>query len=509
MPGRRMLIAGVKPDAWRVFEHGLSRVAEMLIRLKLFVILLLTTLALVGGMYGFMRWSLEDGFSRFVEKRQDERIENFVEALRDCYIRHEGWQLLREDRRHWLELLWYANHKQEPPPDFMMLAVQDDPGWPPKQLPGYGYGSNPGHFELRVMLLDAERRPILARSELVEKADLRPIELDDRTLGFLALLPGKPLAQPLELQYFDQQSRAFILVGLIMVLLSAGLASALAYWLGKPLNSIAGVVRQLAAGNYQPRLAVQSRDELGRLAADINQLAQTLEQTEQSRRQWVADISHELRTPLSILRAELEALQDGIRPLHPEAVDLLLNDVLRLNRLTDDLYQLALSDQNALTYRCSHVEPLGLLSTLLQTLKADFAQKTIRLEQARPWPNRAWVLADPDRLTQLFRNLLTNSLNYTDAGGCLKIGGRLESGRLWIEFADSAPAVSNQDFARIFERFYRVEGSRSRNHGGAGLGLALCQTIVEAHGGSICAGPSDLGGLKISVGLPLVQSHHY
>ncbi|MDD2760516.1 MAG: ATP-binding protein [Methylomonas sp.] len=477
----------------------------MPIRFKLFVILLMTSLTLVGGMYGFVRWSLEDGFGRFIEKRQEERVVNLLETLKDCYVKHDGWALLKEDRRHWLDRIWYANHTEEPPEGFVMLAQADDAAWPPTRLPGFGYGSNPYHFELRVMLFDADRRAVVARDDLMAKTELRPIVLDNRNVGYLGLLPGKPSAQPLEAQFFYQQSRAFIGVAAIMVLLSAGLASVLAYWLVIPVKELGNVVQQLAAGDYKPRMVVHSGDELGKLGTGINRLAAILKQSEQSRRQWVADISHELRTPLAVLRAELEALQDGIRPLRPAAVDLLLKDVLRLNRLTDDLYQLALSDQNELTYHCLETEPWALLRSLLESLKTDFEQKSLRLEFRAAGAGDIRVWGDPDRLSQLFRNLLLNSLAYTDAGGCLTIIGFLAKGKLCLEFSDSSPAVAEEELARLFERFYRVEGSRNRNHGGAGLGLALCQSIVEAHGGDIAAAPSELGGLKISVGLPVYQ----
>lgn len=477
----------------------------MRIQHKLFLILLLTTLALVGCMFGFVRWSLADGFNYYMENRQISRVNNLTTALSECYVRHDGWQILRENRGHWLELIWAANHNRQPPPEYRMLAVSDDSSWPPKRLPGYGYGANNAHFELRAMLLDQDLRVVVGRAELLEKANLHAIELDGETIGYLALLPGKPSLQPVDIEFFEQQSRSFLWIGMGMVLLSFILASGLVYWLSKPLKNIAGVVRCLAAGDYRSRLPVSSNDELGSLSGDINRLAEVLEQAKCSRQQWVADISHELRTPLSILRAELEALQDGIRPLDAGAVDLLLNDVLRLNRLTDDLYQLALGDQQALSYQCTRVEPLGLLEALLKSLNTEFEQKSLRLELSRPWPSRAGVWGDPDRLVQLFSNLLTNSLRYTDAGGCLRIGGRVDSGCLCLEFADSAPTVEPAELTRIFERFYRVEMSRSRVHGGAGLGLAMCQSIVEAHGGYISAGASELGGLRILVALPLLN----
>ncbi|OHX36417.1 hypothetical protein BJL95_11405 [Methylomonas sp. LWB] len=478
----------------------------MPIQHKLFLVLLMTTLLLVGGMFGILRWSLADSFNSYLERLQTDRVGRLVDSLRGCYVRHSGWDVLRKDRGHWVDLLWKANHHANPPDEFKALADFPEPEWPPKRLPGYGYGSNDAHFELRVMLLDESRRIAVGREDLIDKADLHPIVLEDQTVGYLALLKSKRKMNSTEISFFNQQSRTFTWITLGMVVLSFLMSIALAYWLGKPLKDIADVVRRLAAGDYRPRVNIGTRDALGGLAGDINQLALVLDQTEKLRRQWVADVSHELRTPLSILRAELEALQDGIRPLEPGAVDLLLNDVLRLSRLTDDLYQLALSDRQAMTYQYTRTEPLPILETLVRTLTTEFESRSLTLELAMPWLDKVKVWADPDRLAQLFGNLLINSLRYTDPGGCLRIAGHLDAGKLRLEFADSAPGVAVADFTNIFQRFYRVEMSRNRQHGGAGLGLALCQSIVEAHGGSIEAGPSELGGLRISVALPLLDN---
>lgn len=475
----------------------------MRIEYKLFLIILSVCLLLVAGMFGVLRWSLADSFNSYLERIQQERVARVISSLRGCYVRHASWDELRNNREHWIDLLWQANHQANPPEEFKALATFPEPEWPPKRLPGYGYGSNDAHFELRVMLLDQSRRVAIGREDLIAKAELFPIVVEDATVGYLAMLKSGRKMNPTEISFFDQQSRTFAWIAVGMVILSFLMAIALAYWLAKPLKRIADVVRSLASGNYKSRLNIGTRDALGSLAGDINQLALVLAQNETSRRQWVADISHELRTPLSILRAELEALQDGIRPLERDAVDLLLNDVLRLTRLTDDLYQLALSDRQALSYQYTQAKPLPILTSLVRTMRAEFTSKSLSIEFAMPWLGHVMVWADPDRLSQLFSNLLINSLRYTAPGGCLRISGSVDQERLCLEFADSSPGVEDGDMGKIFQRFYRVESSRNRCHGGAGLGLAICQSIVEAHGGVIEAGPSDLGGLRVSLALPL------
>jgi two-component system sensor histidine kinase BaeS len=248
-----------------------------------------------------------------------------------------------------------------------------------------------------------------------------------------------------------------------------------------------------------------SDDELGRLARDFNTLALTLEKNEKARRQWVADISHELRTPLAVLRGEVEALQDGVRIPSPDTIRSLHGEVMRLNRLVDDLYQLSMTDLGALTYRKEDLNPAEPITDALAIYRAEFDRKGISIEEDIPRLESATVFGDQERLCQLFKNILDNSLKYTDEGGMLAVRLDCRDGKAVVDIEDSAPGVSEKDFERLFERLYRVEASRNRAAGGAGLGLAICRNIVEAHSGTIDARPSKLGGVWIRVTLPLAE----
>jgi two-component system sensor histidine kinase BaeS len=233
-------------------------------------------------------------------------------------------------------------------------------------------------------------------------------------------------------------------------------------------------------------------------------MALTLEKNEQARRQWVADISHELRTPIAVLRGELEALLDGIRTITPETIQSLHAEAMRLNRLVDDLYQLSLSDIGALTYRKENLDLVEVLRDSIESYRTEFGRKGIIVTKDLPREREIMVFADRERLNQLFANVLENSLRYTDRGGELVIGLTFTEGHITIEFQDSTPGVPEEELDRLFERLYRVEGSRSRTSGGAGLGLAISKDIVEAHEGTISAHPSPLGGLLIRITFPIV-----
>ncbi|NOT10708.1 MAG: HAMP domain-containing protein [Methylococcaceae bacterium] len=474
------------------------------IRVKLFLTFLATTLLVVSGMYAFMRWSLDKGFSEFVETRQQEHVTNLMDGLTDYYANHQNWRTLAGDKQKWIDLLWQSNpHRHHRPPPWLEQARRESTLlWPPA-LSNLPTNKRFIPLEMRAMLLNADKSIIFGRQEAMQQLTLQPIHYQEKIVGFLGLLPGKTVKRGSEIRFMEQQTEAFIWIALLMIFMSAVLAWLLAYTLGRPLKRITSAAKALAVGRYSIRLPVESTDELGQLARDFNEMAAALEQSEQARRRWMADISHELRTPLAILRGELEALQDGIRPLTTEAIDSLFGDVMRLNRLTEDLYQLSLSDQGALSYRKDHVDPVEILKEDLAALTPEFQNKQITIKWINNLPDPIRIYGDPDRLSQLYRNLLNNSANYTNSMGQLAITLSREADKLVLDFSDSEPGVPEHELPKLFDRFYRVEGSRSRHHGGAGLGLALCSNIVEAHNATIQAHASPLKGLTIRIEFPI------
>jgi two-component system sensor histidine kinase BaeS len=485
------------------------------IRNKLFLTLLLAGALVVGGMLVFMRWSFHYGLEEFALARQEERVGQITERLADLYRRDGGWEQLRKDRRLWIATLFGQGDQVTPGSPhhdgmpfrrgWMRHAPGESRAWPPDRvLQAHPPGAPPRPVELRLMLLDAGGALLYGRPELLASATNRyPVEVDGQQVGTLVLLPGPPISQQGEIRFLERQTSAFLVIALVMVALSAALSFPLAKRLVRPVNNFQATAQRLAAGDYTARVAVTGDDELGRLGRDLNGLAEALERNEHARRRWVADISHELRTPLAVLRAELEALQDGVRPLDRVAVDSLHGDALRLGRLVDDLYELSMSDLGALTYRKAETDLAEVLAVDVEAFRTKFATASIALDMDNRLTEPVQLQADEHRLSQLFRNLLRNSLQYTDAGGALKVILERMGDDLFIDFQDTAPGVPPDTLPHLFDRLYRVEGSRSRNTGGAGLGLAIAKNIAEAHGGDIEALPSPTGGLWIRVRLPL------
>ena len=481
------------------------------IRAKLFLALLLTGLLIVTGTQAFVFWSLERGIEALARERQAQRIEAISERLIARYETDGNWQRLREDKRLWLAALfghgdrrrWHRRLPEE------SSRWRGGPGlWPPPRVldePATEDDGNRRHrpppVQLRLMLLDAGGRVVIGRPELVADSERIPLVDDDETIGYLALLPGPSVSELSELRFRERQQGQLWIIALGMALLAALVAVPLSALLTRPVAPFKRVMRRLAAGDYGARVKVAGRDELGRLGADLNALAAALEQTEQARRRWVADIAHELRTPLALLRAELEAMQDGMRRADADGLSALHADVLRLGRLVDDLHELSVTDLGALSYRKAPVDIAALLEAELDAFRAPFREACLELRLTRP-AGTVVIDADEQRLSELFRNLLRNSLAYSDAPGELQVRLHRGGGQVRIEFDDTAPGVPAAAMPRLFDRLYRVEGSRSRVTGGAGLGLAIARNIVSAHGGKIEARPSILGGLAIRIALP-------
>ena len=478
------------------------------IRVKIFLTLLLACVLVVVGTGAFVHWSMERGLMELADARESRRIADIGERLVAIYARDGSWETLAKDRRLWILTLLdrgenEAGVRRGRLPPWSRLGGEGPREWPP--VPPIEHRQEIGRpvpLELRLMLLDSAGVPIYGRQSLIPTARPYPLEHDGKTVGILALIPGPAFHDLPELELQSRQGGRLLVIALGMLAISAALAYPLSRRLVRPIRELQNAARQLAAGDFSTRVRVQGGDEIARLGRDINALAAVLGQNEAARRRWVADISHELRTPIALLRAELEAFQDGVRPFDRGAVDYLHGDVLRLGRLVNDLHELSVTDLGALSYRMEETDLRAVLDADLDAYRCRFAAAGLGLE-LRDYSGESPVLeADPDRLSQLFRNLLGNSLQYTDPGGRLVVTLKREGGRLTLDFEDTAPGVPLEALPRLFDRLYRVDESRSRHTGGSGLGLAIVRNVVEAHGGTIVAKPSQTGGLWIRIELP-------
>jgi two-component system, OmpR family, sensor histidine kinase BaeS len=433
----------------------------------------------VTGQAGFQR-----DFRRYVEAAEARRTEALAETLGAIYEEAGDWSGLSGAERRWRSLLRAPR--------------------PPESTTGEPRGA-PGRGGPRLALYDVDGTRIVGHPGTGENVARHAVKADGEIVGWLVAARAH---QPLEAadQRFQQaQLRNLAIATLAAVLFAALAAALLSRTFLAPARAIGDATHRLAAGDFKARARVDAADEFGRLADDFNLLARTLERNEEMRRRMMADVAHELRTPLAIVQGELAAMEDGVRPFSPDTLASLQAETRALTKLVDDLYQLALSDLGALDYRRRDLDLRALVDETLQSLRERCTAAGLELDGGGVRGESLPVHADPDRMGQLVVNLVENSLRYTDAPGRLEIACRRDGSWAMLELNDSAPGVAPEHLDSLFERFFRSEGSRSRATGGAGLGLAICRNIVEAHGGTIRAAPSPLGGLQIVVGLPLLK----
>jgi len=271
-------------------------------------------------------------------------------------------------------------------------------------------------------------------------------------------------------------------------------------WVLRPLLQITAITKKVADGNFSERINVVSRYEGGQLADAFNHMAENLETIERLRKNMVADISHELRTPLTNLRGYLEGLSDAVIPPDRETFQMLEQEVLRLVHLVDDLQQLARADAAKAFLDCRELSLHELLGQIMELYRPKFQEKGIEV-QWRLDPASDRVTADRDKLLQAIRNLADNAWKYTPPGGCVTITVQRSADGTRTIFANSGAVIAEEDIPYLFERFFRADRSRSRDAGGAGIGLAIVKELIEAHGGTVGA-ESDAGGTRVWFTLP-------
>ena len=473
---------------------------------------LVSNLTAVLILFALVIWSLTTGFNNFVNSSDQQYFSRVKQQLTDFYQEHRNWQSLENNRVLWRDIF--------------------DPSAPsprPEQRQGRGRGqrqqsppppkkdNNANNFtktERRISFYDANKVPFVGRDKLEDNQWIEPIVVAGATVGWLALVPANAIKNSPANEFLKQQYKIFLLIFLAVIALAIIMALALSNQLIAPIKRLFTATNQLRSGHYDTRISEISRDELGQLSENVNDLALSLEKNQSNRYQLMSDTSHELRTPLTVVKSQLIAIQDGIFAPDEQRISLFIDEIDKLNRIVDDLYQLSSSDIGGLTYKKTEQQPLMLLSQTLSNYQSKFTRQNLTVNHnldkylagegsTRP---QYWSIIDKDRILQLFSNLLENCCRYTHAGGTINIICYQSEQYLEIQIQDSAPGVDSNKHPLLFDRFYRVEPSRSREFGGSGLGLALCKQIIEAHQGSISALKSPLGGLTIKLTLPLPNS---
>jgi two-component system, OmpR family, sensor histidine kinase BaeS len=514
-------------------------------RHKIFLAFLLNSttivacILLIGGYYG------QRHFRGYLARVEAARVAKLADAMGREYRKKGDWNAVLRDPEAWTGLKWFvpgmpplrdggeSSAERRPAsgmdpgaaPPFPDAPAFLDPGsgppGPPPQggnaemgpPPGEPFGPPPHHLPGApplppMALFDARKRSLAPPGGVSSPGSYRltPIKVSGQVVGWVGLRKFGEFEGPnhhLDVEFIRRQSQTFYATG-FAVLILAGLATfILSRRLLAPVRELERGIEALGARRFDTRIVVNSGDELGRLAAGFNAMAQALEKHQLTRRQWLVDISHELRTPLAVLRAELEAMQDGVRSVTEQGLDSLHQEVLHLGRIVGDLHDLSLIEAGAFSSELSAVNAPEILAETLDCFRTRLELRSIRLDLQGEPQMAVKILADAGRLKQLFSNLLENVLRYSDAPGSLKVSYRVERGQFHVIFEDSGPGVPEESLPRLFDRLYRVDGARTREKGGSGLGLSICKGIVESFSGKIEASNSIGGGLGIAMSFPL------
>jgi len=330
--------------------------------------------------------------------------------------------------------------------------------------------------------------------------------VDGEIVGWLGLKFGPKPSHPLDREFMQKQSRVFYLIGAGILVVSSLIALLLSKHLLNPIRRLSEATKALTQRDFKTRIPVESSDELGNLAESFNSMAKQLEDHERNQQQWLSDISHELRTPLSVLIGEIEALQDGIRKPEPAALASLWDEAKHLGKIVNDLHELSMAEAGSLTMQKKTVDPVSILDQTIRLFKHRCETSGIIIKTGLAPAPKLSIRADPDRLIQLFSNLIENTFQHANKPGVLCVRQVYESGHFKAHFEDTGPGVAHEAMPHLFDRLFRVDPSRSRDTGGSGLGLAICKSIVENHLGEIQAKNGKMGGLHVEVTLPVEKN---
>jgi two-component system sensor histidine kinase BaeS len=289
--------------------------------------------------------------------------------------------------------------------------------------------------------------------------------------------------------YDESVTRVVLVAVVVAAVASIALSIILARRLARPLAEVGSAARRLAAGDHSVRVPREGPEEIRDVADSFNQLAAALDEQERIRHDFIANAAHELRTPLTNLQGYLEALRDGVMSADPATYDSLWEEADRLVRLSRSLDALVEGDARPGPPKLTEVDLSAAIHSALDLAQASMEKAGLQLTVEVP--DHLAARANPDHLAQVLANLISNAVRYTPAGGSLLVRAERRPSDILVSLTNSGQAIPQADLGRVFERFYRVEKSRDRARGGAGIGLAIVKQLVEAAGGKVGAESAD------------------
>jgi len=466
------------------------------LRWKLGGALLLVVLGSVGIMAYLTNRNTSEQFQQYVQSGNSVYVERLIDNLEQYYLQQHNWngvqQILNASLR--------GNSSR--------LALADSSG----KVIADTAGQTSGKHEVSL-----------------ENSSGTPITVSGQQVGVLYVaLPGSgggkgnpagrgnsaadtsPVpVQNSEAYFLDRINSYLWIAGIIAAAAALLLGLFLTRQITRPLRELNNGARHIAQGNLGYRVKVRSRDEMGQLADSFNEMAVRLDNNEQSRRRMVSDIAHELRTPLTIIRGTVDGIEDGVFQADKPRLDSIKEQTDLLTHLVNDLRDLSLAESGQLKLERQPADLAALAQRKIDQFQLKAKEKNLRLALEAP-SGLPEVKMDSKRIEQVLGNLLSNAIRHTPEGGQISVKLKLEEGvlknvqsRLVVSVTDTGEGIPPEHLPHVFERFYRVETSRSRSEGGAGLGLAIVKQMVQAHGGEVRVESQPGKGSTFYISLPV------
>lgn len=473
---------------------------------KFFFAFCITSFVAVGLILSLITVNLSTSFNDFVNEAEHKQVSNLKSRIVSYYRDNGSWQRLKGNEPLWKEMLGAkanSNAADSTPTSNGQNATETN-----DNLLAL---SSLLQTQKRLSLYDVDKQVIIGRDLITDNPYSEVIELNGKIIGWLSLVPSELVEGSPGNEFLAQQYKNYYIIALMVIALALVTAWLFSRHLLAPISSLIDGTYTLIRGNYSLRIEKKTNDELALLSDNVNVLAETLDKNQNNRFKWMSDVTHELKTPLTVLRGQLIGVQDGVFIADEQRVQLFIDQIDSMSNIVNDLYQLSITDVGGLTYKKQPLNPIQILLQVADSFTAKFEQKKLYVDCSQlaqlMADKKCSVLADKDRIRQLFVNLFENCCRYTAANGQIQISAQIVAKQLHIQIQDSAPGVPLAIQDKLFERFYRVEPSRNRGYGGSGLGLALCKQIIDAHQGEISTSDSSLGGLSINITLPEHRSY--
>ncbi|OEF96533.1 sensor histidine kinase [Desulfuribacillus alkaliarsenatis] len=376
---------------------------------------------------------------------------------------------------------------------------------------GAGMGRMQSIAQEQLIVVDENKRIVYDSGgtelgQIIEEREYRkgaPIIVDQEQIGTVVIRDAvTTTVMTIEDQFASSMNRAIIYVAIFTLLFAGAIGFVLSTRMSKHLLQLREGVKRVSERNYQTRLAIDTKDEIGDLAESFNEMVDTIQKNEKIKNQLITDIAHELRTPITTLRGKLEMMQNSPKLVSQKEILVLHDEVLRLSKLINDLQEVSLLEDDRLPISNEIVNIHELLEHIasLFAWEADEKDITLKLQLNA---NKSQITGDRNRLIQVFINIITNGIRYLkNSDKTISIRTINQGEFLIVDVEDTGQGMSEQELEHVFQRFYRGDLSRARSSGGTGLGLAITKGIIEAHNGAITVA-SELGkGTTFTIKLP-------